>query len=54
MPPMRIGGTRKLRLPPALAYGSRGAGCRGGSCIIPPNASLDFTVTLKNIKGSKK
>lgn len=55
MGPMRVGSTRKLRIPPALAYGSRGAGCRGPSnCIIPPNSTLDFTVTLKAIKTGRK
>ncbi len=50
MPAMRIGGTRTLRIPANLAYGTRGAGCRGTTCIIPPNASLDFVVELKAIK----
>ncbi len=42
---MRAGGTRKLVCPPDLAYGARGAGG-----VIPPNATLDFTVTLYTIK----
>jgi peptidylprolyl isomerase len=52
MEAMRVGGTRILQLPPALAYGSRGAGCRGPGktdCVIPPDASLTFEVTLKDI-----
>jgi peptidylprolyl isomerase len=28
LPPMRIGGKRTVLLPPSLAYGARGAGCR--------------------------
>ncbi|XP_054800582.1 peptidyl-prolyl cis-trans isomerase FKBP13, chloroplastic [Prosopis cineraria] len=44
IPPMLAGGKRTLKIPPELAYGSRGAGCRGGSCIIPPNAVLLFDV----------
>ncbi|GJP55230.1 hypothetical protein CLOM_g14202 [Closterium sp. NIES-68] len=44
IPAMRAGGKRTLRIPASLAYGARGAGCRGGSCIIPPNSDLLFDV----------
>lgn len=47
IPPMRVGGKRSLRLPPELAYGEKGAGCRGWeptSCVIPPNSTLLFDV----------
>ncbi|PKI58749.1 peptidyl-prolyl cis-trans isomerase FKBP13, chloroplastic-like [Punica granatum] len=44
VPPMLAGGKRILKLPPELGYGMRGAGCRGGSCIIPPNSVLLFDV----------
>eukprot|EP00897_Mesotaenium_endlicherianum_P008835 jgi/Mesen1/7980/ME000425S07176 len=44
LPPMLAGGKRTLRLPANLAYGSRGAGCRGSSCAIPPNSTLLFDV----------
>uniref|UniRef100_A0A0F7GZF5 peptidylprolyl isomerase n=1 Tax=Francoa sonchifolia TaxID=23250 RepID=A0A0F7GZF5_9ROSI len=44
VPPMLAGGKRTLKLPPQLGYGARGAGCRGGSCIIPPDSVLLFDV----------
>ncbi|XP_027346891.1 peptidyl-prolyl cis-trans isomerase FKBP13, chloroplastic [Abrus precatorius] len=44
VPPMLAGGKRTLKLPPELGYGSRGAGCRGGSCVIPPDSVLLFDV----------
>ena len=43
---MKIGGKRKLTIPPELAYGSRDVG--GG--LLPANSTLIFEVELLSLK----
>jgi FKBP-type peptidyl-prolyl cis-trans isomerase FkpA len=42
---MRVGGQRRLVIPPDLAYGSTSPGAP-----IPPNATLVFDITMNNVQ----
>jgi peptidylprolyl isomerase len=43
---MKVGGRRRITIPPHLAYGKRGA----GGAAIPPDAELTFDVELLKVK----
>ncbi|KAJ4848167.1 Photosynthetic NDH subunit of lumenal location 4, chloroplastic [Turnera subulata] len=49
VPPMRVGGKRRLQIPPHLAYGPEPAGCFKGDCNIPGNATLVYDINFVEV-----
>lgn len=43
---MKVGGKRKIQLPPELAYGADGDGKK-----VPPNATITFEIELLKVQG---
>ena len=41
---MRVGGSRRVIMPPSLAYGAQGSGA------VPPNATLIFEIDLLSVQ----
>jgi FKBP-type peptidyl-prolyl cis-trans isomerase len=48
IPGMKIGGKRRLTVPPELGYGKRGS-----PPVIPPDATLVFEIELFAVNGQK-
>jgi FKBP-type peptidyl-prolyl cis-trans isomerase len=49
MPGARVGGTRRLVIPPELAYGAQGV-----PPIIPPNSTLVYDIQLVEVRAPAK
>lgn len=47
---MQEGGTRRLVIPPELAYGSQEIRAQGGAVLIPANSTLVFDVVLLHVE----
>lgn len=46
VPGMRVGGIRRLVIPPPLAYGAPGVSDASGAYVVPPNTTLVFIIEL--------
>ncbi|XP_026660739.1 photosynthetic NDH subunit of lumenal location 4, chloroplastic [Phoenix dactylifera] len=49
VPPMLVGGKRKLLIPPKLGYGPEPVGCFSGDCNIPGNSTLFYDILFVGI-----
>ena len=46
---MEVGGTRRLIIPPHLAFGRQGRCLNDGSCPVPPNSTVTYDVTVLSV-----
>ena len=46
---MRVGGTRRIIVPPNLAYGSNDVKDSSGKVIIPPNSTLVYDIEIVEV-----
>jgi FKBP-type peptidyl-prolyl cis-trans isomerase len=49
LPGMRVGGKRRLTVPPDLGYGSRPLKNAQGVVVIPPDSTLEYDIDLLGI-----
>ena len=49
---MRVGGVRRVIIPPELGYGTAGVTLSDGTVVIPKNATLMFDVQLVSVNAS--
>jgi FKBP-type peptidyl-prolyl cis-trans isomerase len=47
---MKVGGKRRLIIPPALGYGATPQTDGSGNVVIPANSTLIFDVQLENVQ----
>lgn len=50
LPGMLVGGTRRLIIPPALAYGDRALKDGEGTIVAPANSTLEYVIELVEVK----
>jgi len=50
MPGMQVGGTRRLIVPPELAYGDRPLRDGSGNIVAPANSTLEYVIDLVEVK----
>lgn len=50
LPGMRVGGKRRLTVPPSLGYGSRSVRDARGDEVIPPDSTLEYEIDLLGLE----